>query len=206
MAGLGVTLPETAAFLVSPVQTTLYELTASTPNCSDVSSGLCLAPPRPGATIQTAQQACQLAKGNWDPTNNGCVLNLGPELPGYCGWVPFATSLFSECALPDAAALSAYGNYSVYQTGQLPPTATVPDPMQAAADNAAANDASSAALITSQDCSYLAGQTWPTLSQIVGPGLTAALTNPLGTGCQSSFPGWILYVGLAAVVWMALKR
>jgi hypothetical protein len=59
-------------------------------------------------------------------------------------------------------------------------------------------------------CTYQAAQNYPALSQILGPDLVAAYTNPLATGCTSpTIPGWAAYLGLAAIgigVFFLLKK
>lgn len=183
------------------------------PDCASVSGGKCIAPPSAGVGLDVAQQACETAKGTWDPSTPGCVLDLGPSLPGYCGWVPFATTLFSECVPPTAAELANYGSYTAYRTGQLAtaaftnpqggPTGETGTGLDVEKQMVDQNQGNANALASEQDCSYTAAQNHPALAQIFGPTVTCMLADPFNS--TSVFPGWILYGVLGLLGLLALR-
>ena len=208
MGALGVTAPEAAAVLMAPVNPAglLALVNSSTPNCNDVTGGVCLAPPRAGVDPSVSQQACVAAKGQWNGSD--CVLNIGPDLPTYCGYIPYAAALFSECQLPNATDFANYGNYTAYETGQLAnaaftnpaggPTGATGSGLDVEAQMETQDQAAGAAAEAAMDCGYLASQNSPTLAQILGPSVAAMLTNPFSQGCTSTsnIPGWAIYAGL----------
>ena len=165
-------------------------------------------PPRSGVDPAVAQHACGIAKGTWDPTNVGCNLDIGPSLPSWCS-VPFASSLFSDCALPTAAELTQYGAYTAYETAQLDtaafttpaggPTGTTGSGADVATQMMQQNLDQSTALYNAQDCSYKAAANYPALSQIVGPSFACALTDPFNSY------GWLVYLVLGIGAYMLLK-
>jgi hypothetical protein len=151
-------------------------------------------PMRVGSTPAIAQQSCVNANGTWDSINNACALPGFPALPSYCGWFPFAASLFSECALPTATDLTNVGAYTAYQAGMINNDPSVTASLMT--DNATQ---SASLLATNTDCAYNAAQNSPGLSQIFGPTLTCALTDP------TSATFWMLYAVLGLGVYMFLK-
>lgn len=159
-----------------------------------VQAGWSEVPMRAGSTPAVAQAACVAANGTWDSTNNACSLPNVPQLPSYCNWVPFATSLFSECALPTAADLTNVGAYSAYEIGMANN-----DPTQTAslmADNAT----DSASLLANETtCAYSAAQNYPAISQILGPDIACALTDP------TSATFWIMYAVLGMGAYVLVK-
>lgn len=160
-------------------------------------------PPSLTVPITQVQAACSTAGGTWLPNNAGCQLDLGASYPSYCDWVPFATSMFSECKLPASPSdLTPYGAYTVYQialqSGQNAGAAASAQNLQNAQDTFQQNQPEL------NDCDYQAASSYPSLSQIFGPSLTRMLTNPANSGCTpaaSSLPGWVLWlgIGIAAV-------
>ena len=154
-------------------------------------------PPRAGVDPAIAQQACVIAKGVWDPNRVGCTLDLGPTLPSWCSWVPFADSISNECKLPTASDLANYGSYTAYMTGQL----TGPQSgLDAESQMVQQNQEQSQQLYESSDCAYQAAANHQTLAQLVGPGLTCMLTDPLNSY------GWLLYLGIGIAAYMLLSR
>ena len=176
--------------------------------------------PAPGSQPEAAYLATKAPDGTPLPV---CALDIGPTLPSYCDYVPFATTLFSECALPTAADLAKIGSYTVYQTAQLPtaayttpeggPTGQTGSGVDVATQMAAQNVENAQQVYDTQrgmtpsgkqdTCSYDAAQNHPVLSQIFGTTATCALTDPFNP--SSLFPGWILYAGLAVVGLIALS-
>jgi hypothetical protein len=164
----------------------------ATPNV--VAAATVETPMRPGTTPAVAQASCVAANGTWDSVNNACALPTVPQLPSYCSWVPFATSLFSDCALPTATDLTNISAYTAYESGMLNN-----DPTVAAAQMAAAATDSTNLLATNTTCAYNAAQNAPAPSQIFGPDLTCALTDP------TSVTFWILYGFLGLGVFMYMR-
>jgi hypothetical protein len=160
----------------------------------NIQAGWSEVPMRAGTTPAVAQAACVAANGTWDSTNNACALPTTPQLPDYCSWVPFATSLLSECALPTATDLANEGAYSAYEIGMANN-----DPTQTASlmDD---NTVQSNSLIANETtCAYSAAQNYPALSQAFGPDITCALTDPT----SASF--WMMYAVLGFGAYVLLK-
>ena len=151
-------------------------------------------PMRAGTTPAVAQQSCVNANGTWDAINNACQLPTYPTLPSYCSWVPFATTLLSECALPTTQDLTNMGAYTAYQSGMMQNDPSVTSSLMA--DNAS----SSQALENNTTCSYNAALNSPALSQIFGPDLTCALTDP------TSPTFWLLYAVIGFAAYTLLKK
>jgi hypothetical protein len=162
-----------------------------------------LIPASPGVSPATAQAACTAAGGTWaggaltasDGTAaGGCSLDLGASFPSWCSWVPFASSLSSECQLPSTPAqLNAYGSYTAFQIGQqsgLQAEQSVLD--QNAAQSSALLQDPSGTGDPEANCEYNAAANNPALSQVVGPLLTCAITDP----ANSSY-SFLIYGGLA---------
>ena len=159
-----------------------------------VSSALSETPMRAGTTPAIAEASCVAANGTWDSVNNACALPTTPQLPGYCSWFPFATSLFPECALPTATDLTNISAYTAYESGMLNN-----DPSVTADQMSAAADQSTTLLATETTCAYNAAQNSPALSQIVGPDIACALTDP------TSMTFWLLYAVLGIGGYFLLK-
>lgn len=165
-------------------------------------------PPDLTKDIGLQTQACVLAGGTWMNTpvpNSGCQLNTGATLPSYCNWVPFATSLFADCALPTSPAdLAAYGSYTDYKIG-------VQSGLDA--EKAAVTQTQSDAVdIYNQnpdltDCNYVAAAGSPGITQMFGPSVARMLTNPSGSNCTGDYTsGWLLYAALGVGAWFLISN
>lgn len=165
-------------------------------------------PPDSTKDIDLQKQACVVAGGQWldSPVpNTGCQLNMGPTLPSYCNWVPFAGSLFSDCQLPTSGAdLAQYGSYTQYKIGiqsGLDAEQTAVDQYKTEADQTFHQQLN--------DCDYLATANNPGLAQTFGPSVARMLTNPFSTDCTrlpGAMPGWLLYVALGVGGWFLLNQ
>jgi hypothetical protein len=156
-------------------------------------------PPDMTKDISLQQEVCTVAGGTWMNTpvpNSGCQVATGPSLPTYCNYIPFATSLFSECTLPtDPSQVADYSQYTVYKIGVQSgvDAATV---AEAQAQKDAADSFNQGGL---DDCNYLAASASPTLSNTFGPDLARMLTNPSASGCSGGYSpiaGWLLYAAM----------
>ena len=170
-----------------------------------------LVPPSAGVSDATAQSACVAANGTWVPPtglspSGNCSLDIGASLPSYCSWVPFATSLFSECTLPTTSAqLAAYGNYTAYMVGMQ---SGIPAEQAAIAQNTT----QSASLLSDPtgtgnaeaNCEYNAAANNPAMAQMIGPTLTCALTDPLNSSYSLLVYGGLALLGF--LLFQGLKR
>jgi hypothetical protein len=103
--------------------------------------------------------------------------------------------MLSECALPTAQDLTNMGAYTAYQAGMIQNDPSVTTSL------IAQDAAQSADLISGNtDCAYNAAQNSPALSQIFGPTLTCALTDP------TSPMFWMLYAAIGLVAWKVIAK
>jgi hypothetical protein len=132
-------------------------------------------------------------------TTYGCNVPTLPSLPGWCEWVPFATSWSSECNTSVGAgspiSQQTASAYSLYKIGQQ----SGPDAEAAAAATAAQMEASYPA----PDCVYQATSDNPVLAQIFGGDLAASLANPF-SNC-GTIPGWLIYGGAGLALYFIFR-
>lgn len=161
----------------------------------------------PTLTNAQAQAACEMAKGTWGApgglmVSGTCQIDTGPSLPPWCSLIPFASSLFSECALPLAADLVNYGSYTAFKVGEaqgLDAEQTLMD-QNLAQSNQLLTDPSGTGN-TLENCAYNASAAHPVLAQMVSPEVACALTDPF----NSSGLGFVVYGAIALVAFFAIK-
>lgn len=170
------------------------ETSGASGSLAQMSQVLTEVPMSPGTTPAVAQASCVAANGTWDSTNNACALPTYPTLPWYCNYGGTALGL-SDCQLPTATDLQNMGAYTAYQIGMQNN-----DPSQTAALMADNLSSSEDSIANNTDCSYTAAQNYPLTSQVLGPDLTCALSNPFSTY------GWMIYAALGFIAYkMATK-
>lgn len=161
-------------------------------------------PMRVGVAQDVAQRSCVNAGGTWN-SDLTCTLPVPPALPDWCGWVPFATSLFPNCKLPSTPAdLAAYSAYTAYQSGMISG-----DPTQATQVMDEGNQQSQQLLQDpsgtgdpAENCKYNAAANNPALAQMIGPTLTCALTDPFHSGGM----GIVLWLFIGFVAYAVIKK
>jgi hypothetical protein len=162
-----------------------------------------LVPASQGVTPAVAQAACTAAGGTWSggtltqsdgTAAGGCNLDIGATLPNYCNWLPFASALSSECVLPSTPAqLTSYGNYTAFKVGMQ--SGVEAEQALIAQDNQQSSTLLQDPTGTGDpeaNCEYMAAANYPIWSQIFGPTLVCAGTDP----ANSSY-SFLLYGGLA---------
>lgn len=183
---------------VGPSPTVFADTRGCPSGYSRDNAGLCrsgqtvLVPPTHGVPLDTARNACDIAKGAWNEATGACGV-IDAEVSPPCG---FFSWMFGGCEAPGTAAeLQAVdsGQYTNYKIAQFNP--------EIAAENVAANEASAVDDITAlrSDCAYRAVADYPTMSNALGPNLMCQLTDPFNSH------GWLIYAALGFGAYLLLK-